>query len=145
MSLSMDATTSSKKSTGVFVLDIHNTPYELSEYNLFVQKQCKILKKKNIHFEGKGSTLKYIAELWEKKKEKEVRRTTAKEKNSTPSAIRKSLLEDMLRTMGKEAHIYGETLLKKEERYRKAVVEFRYVCDINISISPQPRVLGVQV
>lgn len=42
---------------------------KLTEYNLFVKEQCAILKKDNIHIQGSGNTLKYIAKLWQQKKE----------------------------------------------------------------------------
>ena len=60
-----------KKSTGVYIVDKFNNPYELNEYHLFVQKECAKLKKKNIHIPGSGNTLVYIGELWQKKKAKE--------------------------------------------------------------------------
>jgi hypothetical protein len=60
-----------KKSTGVYVADKFNNPYELNEYHLFVQKECAKLQKKGIHISGSGNTLVYIGELWQKKKAKE--------------------------------------------------------------------------
>jgi hypothetical protein len=60
-----------KKSTGVYVVDKFNNPYELNEYHLFVQKECAKLKKKGIHIPGSGNTLVYIGELWQKQKAKE--------------------------------------------------------------------------
>lgn len=150
----MSLTVANKKSTGVFVMDIHNSPYELTEYNLFVQKQCEILKKKNKHFEGKGNTLVYIAELWQKKKAKEAKRKAAK-KPSTPVADAKvkakiaievkrepftystipspSLeyinryeeLGKSLKALGKEEHINFESLEHKEDRFKNAMEEYK--------------------
>lgn len=63
-----------KKSTGVYVLDKFNNQYELNEYQIFVQKECAKLQKKGIHISGSGNTLVYIAELWQKKKERNKKR-----------------------------------------------------------------------
>ena len=56
------------KSTGVYVIDKFNKPYELNEYQLFVRTECARLKKEGIRIPGRGNTLVYIAELWQKKK-----------------------------------------------------------------------------
>ena len=42
---------------------------KLTDYNIFVKEQCAILRKDNIHIQGSGNTLKYIAKLWQQKKE----------------------------------------------------------------------------
>jgi hypothetical protein len=81
-----------KKSTGVYVVDKFNEPYELTEYNLFVQKECAKLQKKNIHIPGSGNTLVYIGELWQKKKAKEAAKAVKDQK-----AKEKALREDIVR------------------------------------------------
>ena len=69
-----------KKSTGVYVVDKFNEQYELNEYQIFVQKECAKLQKKNIHISGSGNTLVYIGELWQKKKAKEAAKAERDEK-----------------------------------------------------------------
>lgn len=69
-----------KKSTGVYVVDKFNELYELNEYQIFVQKECAKLQKKNIHISGSGNTLVYIGELWQKKKAKEAAKAERDEK-----------------------------------------------------------------
>lgn len=53
--------------------DIYLSPnkqqHKLTDYNIFVKEQCAILRKDNIHIQGSGNTLKYIAKLWQQKKE----------------------------------------------------------------------------
>ena len=36
----------------------------LTSYNIFIQKQCAILKKEGVVFKGRGSNFIYIAGLW---------------------------------------------------------------------------------
>lgn len=57
-----------RKSTGVYVLDKYNQPYELTEYQLFVREECAKLKKAGISIPGRGNTIKYVARLWQEKK-----------------------------------------------------------------------------
>ena len=57
-----------RKSTGVYVLDKYNQPYELSEYQLFVREECAKLKQAGISIPGRGNTIKYVAKLWQEKK-----------------------------------------------------------------------------
>jgi hypothetical protein len=143
----MSLTVASKNSTGVFVMDIHNSPYELTEYNLFVQKQCEILKKKNKHFDGKGNTLIYIAELWQKKKAKEAKRKTEK-KPSTPTVVKKPFSSDyhlrhdelgrLLKAMGEKENLDFETLEMKEDRYKKAIAKERVKAKIAIKVKKEP-------
>jgi hypothetical protein len=69
-----------KKSTDVYVVDKFNEQYELNEYQIFVQKECAKLQKKNIHISGSRNTLVYIGELWQKKKAKEAAKAERDEK-----------------------------------------------------------------
>ena len=57
-----------RKSTGVYVLDKYNQPYELTEYQLFVREECAKLKQAGISIPGRGNTIKYVAKLWQEKK-----------------------------------------------------------------------------
>lgn len=59
-----------RKSTGVYVIDRFNKPYELSEYQLFVREECAKLKAQGISIPGRGNTLVYVARLWQEKKAK---------------------------------------------------------------------------
>jgi len=132
-----------KKSTGVYVVDKFNEPYELTEYNLFVQKECAKLQKKNIHIPGSGNTLVYIGELWQKKKAKEaakaVKDQKAKEKALREDIVRESaqakttstiqyssgnsdLISIALREMGQPEWIQWETFQQREKRYNNLII-----------------------
>ena len=132
-----------KKSTGVYVVDKFNEPYELTEYNLFVQKECAKLQKKNIHIPGSGNTLVYIGELWQKKKAKEaakaIKDQKAKEKALREDIVRESaqakttstiqyssgnsdLISIALREMGQPEWIQWETFQQREKRYNNLII-----------------------
>lgn len=94
-----------KNSTGVYVVDKHNNPYELTEYNLFVQKECAKLQKKGIHIPGSGNTLVYIAELWQQKKAKDAAKA-ARDQKAREKAVRdaeKQMTEAKLRADAEKA------------------------------------------
>lgn len=47
---------------------VKKTTRKLSEYNLFIQKECAKLKENGIRISGRGNILLYISKLWQKKK-----------------------------------------------------------------------------
>ena len=59
------------KSQGI--IKKNNKPRELSEYNLFVQKECEKIKKLGIRISGRGNLLIHISKLWKIKKEQETK------------------------------------------------------------------------
>jgi hypothetical protein len=61
------------KSQGI--LKKNNKPRELSEYNLFVQKECEKIKEKGIRISGRGNLLIHISKLWKIKKLQESKKT----------------------------------------------------------------------
>lgn len=136
-----------KKSTGVYVVNKFNEPFELTEYNLFVKEECAKLKKQNIHIPGRGNTLVYIGELWQKKKANEtakaVKEQKAKEKILREDIVRETapasvatekistiqynsgnsdLISIALREMGQPEWIQSETFQQREKRYNNLIM-----------------------
>ena len=57
-----------KKSTGVYIVDKFNNPYELSEYQLFIREECAKIKSNGIKIPKGDNILKYVNKLWQQKK-----------------------------------------------------------------------------
>lgn len=122
-----------KKSTGVYVVDKYDNPYELTEYNLFVQQECAKLKKKGIHIPGSGNTLVYIGELWQKKKANEAAKTEREQKAilnvdkkivvpKIHASSNIDVISTALRNMGEPEWIQWETIEKREKRYNDLIM-----------------------
>ena len=62
-------TISNKTSKDIYLSPNKQQKRKLTDYNLFVKEQSAILRKDNIHIQGSGNTLRYIAKLWQQKKE----------------------------------------------------------------------------
>lgn len=48
---------------------VRKSTRKLSEYNLFIQKECAKLKEQGIRISGRGKLLTYLSKIWQKKKE----------------------------------------------------------------------------
>lgn len=57
-----------KKSADVYVVAKNNKLHKLSEYNLFVRKECAKMKKNGIRISGRGNLITHISKLWQQKK-----------------------------------------------------------------------------
>lgn len=62
-----------RKYKSQIIIKKNNKPRELSEYNLFVQKECEKIKQNGIRIPGRGNLLIYISKLWKIKKFQETK------------------------------------------------------------------------
>lgn len=118
-----------KESTGVYILDKKNKPYELSKYQLFVREECAKLKKQNISIPGRGNTLIHIAKLWQESKTKSVSKII-----NVPPLIEKAK-EDIDINNIYYSSITPPSICKSDELYEKAKNAKEDVIINNININ----------